>query len=631
MTIAPNLPTVLAEHPLGHLLVAADGALLIANAAATGVLELGTEPVAGRQWSSLFDGSAPDVIGRHRVQPLDFEGALASGRAVRLRLWTVGADWADAAAALVVVQPFDSPDTTQQLLRESELRFSTMAHRVPGAMLEYTLHADGSDAVTYMSPRGADLWEIPAERVMADATRLWAVVVPEDLPAMQASLMRSGVTLAPWYHEWRIVTPSGRVKWLQGSGEPLRTAEGSTRWNAFILDVSERKAQEEAAAQVRAELRRAQLLEALGRLSGGIAHDFNNQLAVILGCGESALCVAVPGTEQELDLRELLLAVERASALTRRLLTFAKRQPTRSVPVDASKAVDSLIALLRRTIPPAITLDLTTPGSELLVDMDPVQFDQCVANLVLNAHEAMPDGGTVTVTLAAEERDGRRGAGLRVVDTGARMPADVAARVFEPFYTTKGTDHGTGLSPSTVSSTVSSAVARAGGVIEPASDAGPGASVLMWLPLRTPSEEVTKQATSRAPAALPVSVLVVEDDEQLRGTVTRLLRQEGVVVYAVATPRAALALTEDGTPFNAILSDVVLPGMHGVELCAEITQRRGAVPVLFMTGFIDQPGVLEQLENSVHGVLAKPFTNASLLEALRGLGRATPGILETRG
>jgi PAS domain S-box-containing protein len=613
------------QHPEPHFVVRPGGDVVLVNRALVQLLGDAARELPGRCWSQLLRGADRAAAagswptpGRHVLHD-------EAGASVPCDLVVLPWEWCGESAALVLVRDARADADVRVALRQSEASFRQMAENVPGALFRYELRPDGTDTVRYMSPRCFDLWELEADEVEADASRLWAMIVDEDRAAMFASVQRSAATLTPWFWEWRIVTPSGKTKWLQGSGRPERLDDGTVLWNSFIIDVSERHRHEESERRLRAELRQAQQLEALGRLAGGIAHDFNNMLTVILGYGESARAQAVPGSDLAADLDELLDGARRSADLTRQLLSFARRQPSRPVRVHVPDRLRALEKLLRRLAgaPVHVRFELADPCPAIRID--PVQLDQIVTNLVLNARDAMPSGGTVRIVAGKDAASA--GLTLTVADDGIGMDDATRERIFEPFFSTKTDGRGTGLGMATVFGIVQEAQGR----ITVESAPGRGTAVTIVLPAAgeapDPAPDVRPAAANR-PMPRGLTVLLVEDDPQVRRFAAGVLRDAGCTVLEAADGLAALdrASRPDAADLRLLVSDVVLPGCSGPELARRLGAERPSLLVLFMTGYVADDGVRRAVEGMGVPVLAKPFTAETLRGAvadlLVGAGRA---------
>lgn len=609
----PGLADLIRRHPAPQWIQAgAEPVLLEVSHAAASLLGVQPGDLLGRPVRALLDAvehtrfDAGELVrgGRWRLRP-------AVGSAIDVEVRTAPCTWGGTDALLVVLSDTRSPAEVEDALRASQLSFRRMAENVPGALFRYLQRPDGRSSVIYMSPRCVELWELEPHVIEQDASQLWAMVDPEDRPAMEASVWQSAQTLAPWYWEWRITTPSGRRKWLQGTGRPEALPDGSIVWDSFILDVTERHRYEEEQRRLRAELRRAQQLEALGRLAGGIAHDFNNVLTVILGYGEALAEALGPGHPSQPDIAELVSAARRSAGLTRQLLAFSRRQVSVPVVVDLATRLNEGALLLDRLIGDMVELEYDLAPGTRPVLIDPVQFDQVVTNLVLNARDAMPEGGTIRLRLA-DEGDAVE---LSVADEGVGMDAETLARIFEPFFSTKAEGTGTGLGLSTVYGIVQ----QAGGTVTVRSAPGQGSCFTVRLPAASQPASAVPAAEAPAPgpaAPLAARVLVCEDEPQLRRFVARVLSRAGASVRVAEGPEQALLLASAEPP-DLLLTDVVMAGGGGVELVRRLRARLPLVRVLYMTGYLANEQARVALERGTEPLLPKPFSSDQLVAAVR--------------
>jgi signal transduction histidine kinase/DNA-binding response OmpR family regulator len=410
---------------------------------------------------------------------------------------------------------------------------------------------------------------------------------------------------------------------LEAQRDILQSREALRELNATL----EERVANEIAERAKAEeqLRQAQKMEAIGHLTGGVAHDFNNLLTVIIGNLELVQRYAAQGSPERLGrfADNAMLGARRAATLTQRLLAFARRQPLEPRPVDANRLVLGMFDLLARTLGESISVDTVLANDLWKVEADANQLENALLNLVVNARDAMPQGGRLRIETAnvhvapetAREADVAPGAYARitVIDSGAGMPPEVRDRVFEPFFTTKPTGHGTGLGLSQVYGFVR----QSGGFVTLESEPGHGTTVRIHLP-RLASESAIAEA---APSATPEmsgreTILVVEDNPDVRDYTTLLLRELGHEVLAAEDAPAALLLLARHPQITLLLTDIGLPGMNGRELAEHALAQRPDLKVLFVSGYARQAIVHHgRLDPGVQ-MLAKPFTYAELAEKL---------------
>jgi PAS domain S-box-containing protein len=400
---------------------------------------------------------------------------------------------------------------------------------------------------------------------------------------------------------------------------PVRGADGDVvSYVAGMHDTTHQRRME-------AELRQAQKMEVAGRLAGGVAHDFNNLITVITGRAQLLLRADAVTPAQRRDLELIRETGDRAAALTRQLLAFSRKQTIAPRVLSLNKTLEGMKRMLGRLIGEDIEL-VIAPGEGIgNVTADPGQFEQVVLNLVVNARDAMPDGGRITITTAdvrLDAGDARLRVGLppgdyvmlAVSDTGCGMDAETQAHVFEPFFTTKAVDKGTGLGLSTVYGIVKQSEGDV--VIE--SVPGEGATFRVYLP-RVTAEADADPGNPRV--NLPrgtETVLVAEDEEAVREVARELLTLCGYTVLEARNGREALAIGRDHEGLiHLLLTDVVMPLMSGTELAQQLTALRPATRVLFMSGYTDDNAALRRVSASENPLLEKPFSTEALARRVR--------------
>ena len=398
---------------------------------------------------------------------------------------------------------------------------------------------------------------------------------------------------------WR--RKDGRPLVVQLHGRALRDAEGQViAWRGIVVDRTEAHAIEEA-------LQRTQKLDAVGRLAGGIAHDFNNLLTIILSSLE---LLSLKQSDDPALLAEAMEATDQAAQLTRRLLAFGRKQAHHAQPIDVSATTLRTVEMLGRSLGSRHSVDVSGVTAGLWTSMDPGHLEQVLVNLVLNAKDAMADGGTIVVMTCSVERGGRAGVELSVRDPGHGMTPEQQARIFEPFFTTRDPGRGTGLGLSTVHGIVS----QAGGHIEVQSAPQQGARFSLWFPATAAPRPAAPSAIS-APSGK--RVLVVDDEAAIRRTVCRMLEASGHVTCEASSGNQALALIAGGEAFDLVLSDVRMPDGDGVTTARELRRRVPGLRVVLMSGFQDASDARAQA--GADGFLAKPFTRAELLAEVEHL------------
>jgi CheY-like chemotaxis protein len=392
-----------------------------------------------------------------------------------------------------------------------------------------------------------------------------------------------------------------------------------------IQDVTEQRAAQEQSRKTEEQLRQAQKMEAVGRLAGGVAHDFNNLLGVITGYAQMLgreLGEAHPGHKR---LAQIERAAARASELTRRLLAFSRAQPAEPRPIDLAALVADMEPMLRRMIGEDVSLVVASEAHIWSVRADPGQIEQAIMNLVVNARDAMPRGGRITITtrnLDSGPHDDKPAIELQVSDTGEGMSPEVRARVFEPFFTTKESGKGTGLGLPMAYA----AVGQAGGSMEVTSEPGAGATFRILLPrCESPASVLAAPASALETAGGHETILLVEDDPALREMVREILEASGYRVLEADGPAQADARSAaEASAIDLVLSDVVLPEGGGQQVLDALRQRRPAIRALFMSGYCDETlgprGVAAGSR-----ILSKPFSTQTLLRAVRESLQADPG------
>jgi PAS domain S-box-containing protein len=409
-------------------------------------------------------------------------------------------------------------------------------------------------------------------------------------------------------------------RWYTVTVDPIMSETGRlTGWVHIMSDVTDRK-------ELQENLNQSQKMEAVGRLAGGVAHDFNNILSVIISFSNFVLQELPEGSPYASDLQQIKASGERAAALTRQLLAFSRKQVVNPEVINVSQVINNLSKMLKRLIGEHIRMDLKLAGDTGNVFMDPSQLEQVLVNLTVNARDAMPSGGQLSIgtwnTLLGDEEAEHHGvaAGDYVVvtvrDTGTGMSKETMSKIFEPFFTTKPKGRGTGLGLSMVYG----AVKQGNGYIDVASEVGKGTTFTVYL--RRYREQSDKSG-DEAPVVADLrgngeTILLVEDDDLVRLSVYRILTGNGYKVLQAANAAEALELYKAGTDsIRAVLTDIVMPGMTGVELGRKLQETSASLPVLYMTGYSEEALAEQNVQSSRLNLISKPFRPEELMRRLK--------------
>jgi PAS domain S-box-containing protein len=414
----------------------------------------------------------------------------------------------------------------------------------------------------------------------------------------------------------RIEGFDGAERTILSSAVPLRSLGGEVV-GAILLhqDVSDQRKGEEALRRSEVQLRHAQKMEAVGQLAGGIAHDFNNLLTGILSYTDLVLEELRPGDPIRGDLEQIRHAAQRAAALTRQLLAFSRRQVLQPHVLSLNGCVAELDAMLRRLLGADVILETELDPGLWYVQADPGQLEQVLVNLVVNARDAMPGGGRVTIATANLPLSHGAYVTLSVSDTGIGMDAVTQARIFDPFFTTKEPGKGTGLGLSTVYGIVE----QSGGHITVESAPGRGATFTVFLPRRIgPALGVPPGTDRRSLPGGNETLLLVEDEAAVRTSARRLLERQGYTVVEARHGADALRIFEEGgRAIDLVLTDLVMPEMGGRELVERLRARHPAVKVLYMSGYSERAVTVDGAMPPRTGFVEKPFTVEQLVRRTR--------------
>ncbi|MDB5661766.1 MAG: domain S-box protein [Sphingomonas bacterium] len=485
------------------------------------------------------------------------------------------------------------------------------------------LVADFTGSILVVNPAWTRLFGWAEPELLG--ANLLDMVHPDDLPATVAEVakLEQGITTLRFENRYRA---------KDGSYRPLSwtAVPDSAFIHAVGRDISNEKAAAAELEQAQEALRQAQKMEAVGQLTGGIAHDFNNLLTGIIGSLDMMQRRAEQGRTADVAryAAAAMTSANRAAALTHRLLAFSRRQPLDPKPVNANRLVSGMEELLRRTIGEAVSLEMVTTGGLWQTRCDPHQLENAILNLAINARDAMPGGGTLTIetcnahldsAYAARSREVRPGqyVCICVSDTGEGMSADIVAKAFEPFFTTKPIGQGTGLGLSMIYGFAR----QSEGYVKIYSEIGEGTTVKLYLP-RHYGESDEAEDTRRDPIHPQGSsqrevVLVVEDEAAVRALVVDVLEDLGYRAIEAADGPAGLKLLEGDLAIDLLVTDVGLPGLNGRQLADAARMGRPDLKILFMTGYAENAAIAGGFLEPGMEMITKPFAIEALAQRIR--------------
>jgi PAS domain S-box-containing protein len=514
---------------------------------------------------------------------------------------------------------------TEQALRDSEERYRTLINNLPG--VAYRCLNDADWTMFFFSKEIERMTGYPSPDFINNAVRSYASIIhPEDCGLVDLAVQQGVNGHRPFEMEYRLIRADGTIFWVYEKGQGIFDPAGTLLWrDGVIVDITEQRQAQEEKERLQAQLLQAQKMESVGRLAGGVAHDFNNMLQTILGYSDLSLAQIEATSPVCEGLMEIRKAAMRSADLTRQLLAFARKQTVIPKILDINDSVAGMLKMLQRLIGEDIDL-AWLPGYDLYpVKMDPSQLDQILANLMVNARDAIADTGKITIetknisldmVYCANHRGCRPGdyVLLAVSDNGCGMDKETLAQIFEPFFTTKGMGKGTGLGMSTVYGIIK----QNNGYVDVSSEPDQGTTIGIYLPSFASETVVTETSSTEELVGGTETVLLVEDEAALLNLGKTILQLLGYTVLTADTPRAAIQLAQEHAgEIHLLITDVVMPEMNGRELAQQLSSLRPAMYCLYMSGYtadvIAHHGVLEP---GIH-FIQKPFSMDDLARTIR--------------
>lgn len=635
----------------GNVLIAEDEALIaeeLSDRLKNMGLSIAGVAASGEDAVSLAQRTRPDLILmdirlRGRIDGIEAAGAIRTDFDVPLIYLTAHSDDATIARATrtepsaYLIKPFAERDlriaielalhkhAAERLLRESEQRYATTLTSIGDAVIA----TDADGRITFMNPVAESLtgWPtsdacgLPIDTVFhtvdnAGAARTGPVHVA--LLENVVTGLQSGTLL---------VRRGGERIPIDDSAAPIHDSHQRVRGLVVVFrDIRGRLQAEEAMRKAEARLRETEKLEALGRLAGGVAHDMNNLLTVVIGCADLLLDDIPPGDAHRDIVGEIKSAGDRAASLARQLLAFGRRQVIVPTVLDLNAVIRSAVHMLRRIIGEDITIVTRLDDNLKPVRADATQMEQVIINIVINARDAMPSGGTLTIETSQEmvDRPGRPESEaappgwyvvLSISDTGSGIDAETQKHLFEPFFSTKPIGRGAGLGLASVHGIVT----QSGGWIDVSSEIGRGSTFRIYLPIAEGAASPSEKLDACARTGGTETVLVAEDDADVRSLVCATLQNAGYTVISAAHGAEALDLSTRHPRIDLLLTDTIMPQLSGRLLAERMTARNPGLKVLFMSGYMEDQLLREGIETDRMPFIQKPFSIRDLTAAVRNV------------
>ena len=569
----------------------------------------------------LWEGTLDNRLMEFRITHPD-------GKIRHIRIHWVAERASDGTVARVLGIQEDITDVRHAELQRQivEARLARVIANLPGVIISMDLQDPDNPRTIYVSPRCQDIWGVTPQEVYQNPGILEDMHDPADRSAMHQELAKAARTLAPFSRRFRITDRNGTSKWLETHTDASRLSDGSIQTDGIILDVTtEVLAQEQLEAQQAVSMQ-AQKNQSIGQLTGGVAHDFNNLLAVIMGNLE-LLRDDIENPEQQRLIDASIGATRRGADLTRNMLAFARKARLDPVVLDLNRLVSETRSWAGRTLPASISVETSLLAGLWKIKADPSSTESALLNLILNARDAMPKGGKLTIEtsnvriddsyieLRNEDLENGRYVMLAVSDTGHGIEEASLAQIFEPFYSTKPPGSGSGLGLSMVEGFMR----QSGGTVRVYSEPGVGTTFKLYFKAQ-PDLRDSPSAAQPKPAEQTEAhhrILVAEDEPEVLAIIVATLTKAGFHVVAAGSGDEALRLYQDDPTFDLLLTDIVMPGtLQGTTLSKALREQDPDLRVVFMSGYAS--------EATVHGNglrpedirLMKPVSRKDLLAAL---------------
>ncbi len=569
---------------------------------------------------------------------------LASGKAQRNEEWV---DYPDGRRILLdtLKTPYYGPegklqgligisrDITERMqaqhhAQKMDAMYKNLAENIPGAAYRCLIDEDWT--MKYISRNIEALSGFPPGDFIDNRVRSYTSIIhPDDVDMVAREIHAAIATKRSFLLEYRIIHADGEIRWIWERGRACDDGEGPAfHLEGVMDDITKRKQGEQ-------DLRRTQKMDAIGQITGGIAHDFNNLLGIIIGNLDFLRCLVSKDDKSLRRVESASKAALRASDLTRQLLGFSRRQSQETHPTDINRVILGMDSLIARSVTPEVEVDLQLADKPWLTRIDSGDLEDALLNLILNARDAMPQGGRLTIETANQRLDSAYNEvnpeitpgdylQLAVSDSGYGIPKEMLEQIFEPFFTTKPADKGTGLGLSMVYGFAQ----RSSGYVKIYSEPGIGTTVRLYLPRSADRRKETRDVIHTDATSLQghETIMVVDDEPDLLDLAKDYLEEVGYRVHTAARASEALAALQTGERIDLLFSDVVMPGgMNGYDLAEQACERNPDLKVLLTSGFTKKAAARNGQAHFAANLLSKPYVRDNLIKRIRDVLDADKG------
>jgi len=619
------------EQSIDGIIVAVDGRLVRTNQAFCALHGLPAEKLIGKNPLDFIHPDHREMAQRRITALLRLEALTDSAQYKALRadgteLWVEVRSrpftWEGKAAFQTIIRDVTERRLTEKALRQSEEKYRLLVKNVPAII--YKGFKDWS--IEFVDKKIEQLTGYPMEAFNSRNIKWCDLIVEEDFESAKQAFIRALKTDKSYIREYRIKSKNEKNVWIQERGQIICDENGEIEYvSGVFFDITQRKETEKEKHRLELQLRHAQKMEAVGTLAGGVAHDFNNLLQAVQGYAELLLMNQIKTDPDYQKLKEIIRIAERGSELTRQMLTFGRKVESHKQPLNLNHVIENAKNLLMRTIPKMIAIELHLEPDLKTAEFDPFQIEQVLMNLGVNARDAMPEGGKLSIStqnVFLDEAYCRKHLGTKpgeyvllcVSDTGSGIDQNTLEHIYEPFFTSKEVGKGTGLGLAMVYGIVK----NHDGYIVCTSEPGKGTAFRLYLPAVKQKPKLAAAEEAEVPIKGGNEIILLADDEEfILDFGKQFLEKYGYTVLTAADGESALAQYREHEHIDLVILDLIMPGMGGRKCLENLLKIDPRVKVLIASGYSFNGPMTEAVEAGATGFISKPYNVEKMLKTIR--------------